>query len=348
MKDNPLNLDGIEFVEFGSDTPEFLHRLFVEFGFSKLFGHADTNIDLYRQNGITLLSNYQPDSFGYRFQVAHGPSISAMGWRVADAHLALELAVSRGATAYLEGDYAYRNGAHVPAVFGIGDSLIYFIDADGSGEFGYERFGFEKLRRPVVVEDKGFLTIDHLTNNVYRGTMEEWGSFYKDVFGFEEVRYFEIEGEKTGLTSYALRSPCGKFCIPINEADEAKSQINEYLDEYNGPGIQHLAFLTEDLLESLHCLEGTSIKMLDIDPGYYRNVFDRVPNLKEDKGEIENFSVLVDGDEEGYLLQIFTRNLVGPIFIELIQRENDMSFRQGNFQALFDSIERDQMRRGVL
>jgi 4-hydroxyphenylpyruvate dioxygenase len=178
--------------------------------------------------------------------------------------------------------------------------------------------------------------------------MQKWASFYKDVFGFTEVRYFDIRGVKTGLTSYALRSPCGKFCIPINEADEKKSQINEYIDEYRGPGIQHLAFLTDDVLASLRKLEGsTKISFLDIDDEYYRDVFERVPNVKEDKGDIRRRNVLVDGDDQGYLLQIFTKNLCGPIFIELIQRNNHSSFGEGNFGALFRSIERDQAKRGV-
>jgi 4-hydroxyphenylpyruvate dioxygenase len=205
-----------------------------------------------------------------------------------------------------------------------------------------------KLETPELVPDKGFLALDHLTNNVEKGTMGTWASFYKSVFGFEEVRYFDIRGAKTGLTSYALRSPCGRFCIPINEADEKKSQINEYLDEYKGPGIQHLAFITTDILASLQKLEGSSIEMLDMDDAYYAEVFGRVPGVTEDKAEIRKRNVLVDGDAEGYLLQIFTKNLVGPIFIELIQRKNHASFGEGNFGALFRSIERDQERRGVL
>ncbi len=178
--------------------------------------------------------------------------------------------------------------------------------------------------------------------------MERWSRFYKDVFGFEEIRYFDIRGAKTGLTSYALRSPDGSFCIPINEADEAKSQINEYLDEYKGPGIQHLAFLTDDILASLRALEGTPIEFLDMDRDYYAAVFERVPNVAEDRFEIARRNVLVDGDAAGYLLQIFTKNLIGPIFIELIQRHNHLAFGEGNFGALFRSIERDQVKRGYL
>jgi 4-hydroxyphenylpyruvate dioxygenase len=348
MTNNPLGLNGIDFVEFSSGAPEALEHLFLEFGFSKLAEHRAKAIELFKQGDITFTLNHEPESFGFQFQEKHGPSISAMGWRVQDAKKAYTEAIARGARPCESGDYHWTEGPQVPAIYGIGDSLIYFVDADSEGQFNHERFGFEPHQNPIMVNDKGFLLIDHLTNNVYKGTMEEWAKFYKDVFGFVEVRYFDIKGAKTGLTSYALRSPCGKFCIPINEANESKSQINEYLEEYSGPGVQHLAFLTRDLLQSIRDLEGTSIKTLDIDPGYYQQVFSRVQNVKEDKKEIERLNVLVDGDEEGYLLQIFTKNLVGPIFIELIQRENHHSFGEGNFQALFDSIERDQMKRGVL
>ena len=178
--------------------------------------------------------------------------------------------------------------------------------------------------------------------------MADWTTFYKEIFGFEEVRYFDIRGAKTGLTSYALRSPCGKFCIPINEGTEYDSQINEYLREYKGPGVQHLAFTTEDIITSVSSLEESSIETLDIDNEYYEEVFDRVPNVTEDHKRLQDLDILVDGDDEGYLLQIFTKNIIGPIFIEIIQRKNHQSFGEGNFGALFRSIERDQEQRGVL
>lgn len=345
---NPLQMLGIDFVEFSTNDPGRMHQMFLDFGFSKIGKHKDKSIDLYRQGGITLLLNYEKGSFADSFQKQHGPSISAMGWRVQDASHALKTATERGAKPCSAGDYGWKGSETVPAIYGIGDSLIYFIEPDPDGSWSYKRFGFEELQDPIMVPDKGFMLIDHLTNNVYKGTMETWASFYKDIFGFEEVRYFDIKGEKTGLTSYALKSPCETFCIPINEANEAKSQINEYLDEYNGPGVQHLAFLTRDLVHSMESMKGTTVNFLDISPNYYETVFDRVPNVKEDKTQIQNHNILVDGDKEGYLLQIFTKNLVGPIFIELIQRENHKSFGEGNFQALFESIERDQMKRGVL
>ncbi len=225
--------------------------------------------------------------------------------------------------------------------------MIYFVSPD-EHKNGYEEFGFEPHPHPVMQAPKGFTAVDHLTNNVYNGTMGTWSDFYKNIFGFEEVRYFDIRGAKTGLTSYALRSPCGLFCIPINEAKESKSQINEYLEEYKGPGVQHLAFLTEDILTSLETLKGSKIDTLDIEDDYYKEIFTKFPHVTEDHKLIRDFNVLVDGDEKGYLLQIFTKNIIGPIFIEIIQRKNHYSFGEGNFGALFRSIERDQMKRGVL
>jgi 4-hydroxyphenylpyruvate dioxygenase len=264
-----------------------------------------------------------------------------MGWRVKDAQSALRFAVERGATECTEGDF------EIPAIWGIGRSIIYFIDQYQS-DARWTKMGLAAIEKPTVVEEKGFLAIDHLTNNVKNGTMEQWADFYKNIFGFSEVRYFDIRGAKTGLTSYALQSPCGKFCIPINEAKEEKSQINEYLEEYNGPGIQHIAFLTDDILNSLDKMQGSSIQTLDIDDEYYATVYERVPNVIENRERIRNHNVLIDGDEEGYLLQIFTKNVVGPIFIEIIQRKNHNSFGEGNFGALFRSIERDQEKRGYL
>jgi 4-hydroxyphenylpyruvate dioxygenase len=342
---NPCGLDGLDFVEFVSNEPERLDTLFKAFGFSKTMRHESKPIELYQQGDISFLLNREPRSFAASFGKLHGPSICSMGWRVNDAVKAREVAVQRGARSRPEGDFLV-DGKPLPAIFGIGDSLIYFVDTYEQLDT-WKRRGFLMLEDPELVADKGFLSIDHLTNNVEKGTMGQWASFYKQVFGFEEVRYFDIRGAKTGLTSFALRSPCGRFCIPINEADEKKSQINEYLEEYKGPGIQHLAFTTSDILESLRRLEGSPIEMLDMDDAYYAEVFGRVPRVTEDRAELRARNVLIDGDDEGYLLQIFTRNLVGPIFIELIQRKNHASFGEGNFGALFRSIEREQQKRGV-
>lgn len=343
---NPCGLEGIDFVEFVSPRPDVLDALFKGFGLSKTMTHASKPIDLYQQADITFLVNRDPASFAASFGALHGPSISSMGWRVKNGAQALA-AATRGGARVREGGDLTEAGRALPVIYGIGDSLIYFVErwADAGK---WERLGFKKLDVPEVVPAKGFTAIDHLTNNVEKGTMKQWADFYKSVFGFEEVRYFDIRGAKTGLTSFALRSPCGYFCIPINEGTEKKSQINEYLDEYKGPGIQHIAFLTDDILGSLKKLEGTPIEMLDMDDEYYQDVFKRLPQVTEDKAEIQRRNVLIDGDDEGYLLQIFTRNIIGPIFIELIQRKNHLSFGDGNFGALFRSIEREQQKRGYL
>ncbi len=343
---NHLNLKGIEFTEFSSQNPKALHELFLAFGFSRVMRHKEKKIDLYKQNQIVFLLNYEATSFGTDFYEKHGPCVSSMGWRVEDAHFALENGVKRGATASESIDYKL-NGNNIPAIKGIGDSNIYFIDQYDSKSL-YEDMGFEKLEKPDIVEALGFEFIDHLTNNVEQGTMEKWSNFYKDVFGFYEVRYFDIRGAKTGLTSYALRSPDGSFCIPINEGTEAKSQINEYLEEYKGPGVQHIALHTSDIIKSVGSLNATQVDTLDIDDEYYQEVFERVPNVSEDHKKLQELQILVDGDKEGYLLQIFTKNIIGPIFFEIIQRKNHLAFGEGNFGALFRSIERDQEKRGYL
>lgn len=341
---NPLRLQGIEFTEFASTDSSFMHDVFVAFGFSKLKQHNTKDITYYNQNDIHFLLNNEKAGFSAEFAKSHGPAICSMGWRVEDADYAFKTAIQRGAKAAndIDKDLPY------PAIYGIGDSLIYLIDKFGAKGTIYET-DFNHLDQPIVVEDKGFMNIDHLTNNVYKGTMHKWADFYKNIFGFTEVRYFDIKGEKTALISYALQSPDGSFCIPINEGkDDNNNQIDEYLDMYNGPGVQHIAFRSNDLLTSLDKLDRGVIDTLDISDDYYEEVFNRVPGVSEDPARVKHHQVLLDGDESGYLLQIFTKNLFGPIFIELIQRKNNNGFGEGNFQALFDSIERDQERRGVI
>ena len=340
---NPLQLRGIEFTEFCGPSAEHLEKLFWAFGFSKLRRHPSKEISYFRQNDIHFLVNSERQGFSADFAKKHGPSICSMGWRVENAAYALAQAVQRGARAVADADkdHAY------PAVYGIGDSVIYFIEPTGANTSIYER-DFVALDAPLIQPEKGFLAVDHLTNNVPFGEQQKWASFYKDIFGFTEVRYFDIQGAKTGLTSFALRSPDGSFCIPINQPKNEQDQIAEYLRDYNGPGVQHLAFLTCDILHSLDQLQGSDIETLDIDDDYYQEVFQRVPHVRQDHARIAQHQVLVDGDEDGYLLQIFTKNIIGPIFIEIIQRENNLSFGEGNFGALFRSIEKDQERRGVI
>ncbi len=341
---NPLGLMGIEFTEYATPDTDFMHRVFIDFGFSMLKKHKSKDILYYRQNNINFLLNKEKKGFSAEFAKTHGPAISSMGWRVEDADFAFKTAVERGARA--AGDAV--KDLEYPAIYGIGDSLIYFIDVFGEENNIYNN-DFIALEQPELVQEKGFLDVDHLTNNVYQGTMEKWSDFYKNIFGFTEVRYFDINGMQTGLTSYALRSPDGSFCIPINEGkNDDKNQIDEYLKEYHGPGVQHLAFTSRDIVASLDAMEGSSIKTLDIIPEYYDTIFEKLPQITEDRDRIRHHQILCDGDENGYLLQIFTKNLFGPIFIEIIQRKNNLGFGEGNFTALFQSIERDQMRRGVL
>jgi 4-hydroxyphenylpyruvate dioxygenase len=339
---NPLGMRGLSFVELACapQTSTTISSLFSALGFSRTHRHRARAVHAFRQGAIELLLSEEPRSHAHAFAAAHGPSISALGLAFDDPREAFAAALRRGASAY-DGS---RGPAtfDAPAIFGIGDSLIYFVDARGS----HQR-ELVALDRPTLARDKGFIAIDHLTNNVAKGELGTWSDFYRNVLGFTEVRAFDIEGQKTGLYSYALRAPCGTFCIPINEDKGEKGQIAEYLREYHGPGVQHLAFSTKDLLRTLDAIGG-AVPTLDIDGDYYREVFERVPNVREDHARIERHQVLVDGDASGYLLQIFTKNVIGPIFFEMIQRENHLSFGEGNFSALFRSIERDQEKRGVL
>jgi 4-hydroxyphenylpyruvate dioxygenase len=343
---NPVGILGFEFVEFASPNPENLHTLFFDLGFSCIKSDPKGLVDYYNQGDIHFLVNKNPKSFAADFAKLHGPSVCSTGWRVENAEQAFKVAVSRGAKPALKTDYL-RNGKKVPAIVGVGDSVIYFID-DHKNPARYDQMGFLAVKDPTLAKPKGFALMDHLTNNVYPGELLPLANFYRDVFGFEDVRYFDIRGEKTGLLSFALRSPCGSFCIPINEGTEAKSQINEYLREYKGQGIQHIALLTPNILKTMKEMEGAKFDTLDIDADYYDEVFTRIPIVSEDHQKIKDYNLLVDGDDSGYLIQIFSKNVIGPIFFEFIQRKNNLGFGEGNFGALFRAIERDQERRGVL
>lgn len=346
LLENPLSLDGIEFIEFASPDPAALEQVFFKFGFHKIGQHKRKPVTLYRQNQVNFIINGEPSSFASKFAKQHGPSICATGFRVKSAQRAFDLAVQRGARP-LEGKAEQSRNHSFPAIFGIGDSAVYFVDRTRAPVHFDDDFRY--LQPQLFPKGKNLLTVDHLTNNVPKGEMQKWCDFYRDIFGFREVREFEIQGEKTGLTSKVMRSPCQKITIPINEPTEGKSQIQEYLDEYHGSGIQHLALLTPDILSSVKQLREAGIEFLDTPPdSYYEAVPGRVPHVTEDLKALQEAGVLVDGDESGYLLQIFTKNLIGPIFFELIQRKSHSGFGEGNFQALFDAIERDQKKRGYL
>ncbi len=343
---NPLGIDGVEFVEFAGTDYQYFDSLFTRWGFTKIAQFKDQQIYLYRQNEINFILNTQPGNFASQFTKSHGPSISSTGFKFKNAEEAYKKALERGAKPY-KGSDADKGGTPFLAIYGIGDSLIYFMDEKNTQDLYSKYF-------PVKPENKkvpgmGFTIVDHFTNNVPVGEMQKWCDFYKQIFNFRETMYFDIRGKQTSLISKVMRSPCGQFAVPINEPGDTKSQIQEYLDEYKGSGIQHLALLTPDIMKTLETLKASKIEFLSPPPDtYYRMLKDRLPNVKEDVDRLKKNAVLVDGDHDGYLLQIFSKNIIGPIFFEVIQRKNHDGFGNGNFQALFDSIEQDQRERGYL
>lgn len=341
---NPVGLDGIEFIEFASRKPEDLEKLFVSIGFKKIGQHKQKNVLLYRQGRINFIINNEPNTFASQFAEEHGASICATGFRVKDAKKALEVTVARGAKPIPTKD---DPGSHsFPAIYGIGESAVYFVDRYNQPSHYDNDFNYLSSNLDPV--GFGLEVVDHLTNNVPAGDMKTWCDFYEKIFNFREARHFDIKGQATGLVSKVMRSPCQKITIPINEPTEQKSQIQEYLDEYKGSGIQHLAMSTSDISSTVESLRNSGIGFLETPDTYYDVLQDRLPLLTENVEQLQKLKILADGDEEGYLLQIFTKNLIGPIFFEIIQRKNHSGFGEGNFQALFDAIERDQRQRGYL
>lgn len=358
--DNPMGTDGFEFIEYAAPDPAAMAALFVRMGFKPIAKHRHKNVTLYRQGGINFILNAEPDSFAQRFARQHGPSVCAIAFRVKDAKFAYERAISLGAWGYAH--TAGPGELNIPAIKGIGDSIIYFIDKwrgkNGAqpgdiGNIGFYDVDFEPL--PGIAGDAlnpaghGLTYIDHLTHNVHRGRMDEWAGFYERLFNFREIRYFDIEGQVTGVKSKAMTSPCGKIRIPINEeGNEKAGQIQEYLDRYQGEGIQHIAMGSNDLFATVDALRTSGVKLLDTIDTYYELVDKRIPGHGESVADLKKRKILVDGKKGALLLQIFSENQLGPIFFEFIQRKGDDGFGEGNFKALFESIELDQMRRGVL
>jgi len=358
---NPMGTDGFEFVEYAAPEPEKLGALFAQLGFRAVARHRHKDVTLWRQGGINFLVNAEPDSFAQRFARLHGPSICAIAFRVDDAAAAYKRALDLGAWGF-----DARSGPmelNIPAIKGIGDSLIYFVDRwrgksgrRGSiGDISIYDVDFEPLDGADAEHAGAGLTeIDHLTHNVHRGRMGEWAEFYTRLFNFREIRYFDIEGQVTGVKSKAMTSPCGKIRIPINEEGQEKAgQIQEYLDLYHGEGIQHIALATEDIHATVERLRRAGVGFLDTPDTYYELLDQRLPGHGEDLVRLRQNRILLDGatDAAGgkrLLLQIFTQTVIGPIFFEIIQRKGDQGFGEGNFKALFESIELDQMRRGVL
>lgn len=347
MSSNPMGTDGFEFIEFVSPDPDFLDNHFRHLGFTRVAKHKTKNVFLYRQGGVNFILNAQAQSPAEDYGRAHGPSACAMGFRVKDARHAYERAVSLGATPFHsrlnEGDLL------IPAIEAIGGSAIYFIDKYGDESiYDYDFDFITDNRNPIGF---GLNYLDHLTHNVYQGNMDKWAKYYEDLFNFEEIRFFDIQGEKTGLISRAMTSPCGKIRIPINEGTDKQSQIEEYLEEYKGEGIQHIALATDDIYDSVEKLREQKIDFLDVPDTYFDMIADRISWHEEDLTRLKKNKILIDGDdtpEGGLLLQIFTQTMLGPVFFEIIQRKGNEGFGEGNFQALFDAIERDQARRGYL
>ncbi|MDT8992368.1 4-hydroxyphenylpyruvate dioxygenase [Curvibacter sp. APW13] len=350
--DNPMGLMGFEFVEFASPTPGVLEPLMEQLGFTLVAKHRSKDVDLYRQGDINFIVNREPKSHAAYFAAEHGPGACSMAFRVKDSHKAYHRALDLGAqpieipTDVME--------LRLPAIKGIGGAPLYLIDRFEDGKSIYD-IDFEFIegvdRHPV---GHGFKLIDHLTHNVYRGRMAFWGSFYERIFNFREIRYFDIKGEYTGLTSRAMTAPDGKIRIPLNEeAKGSGGQIEEFLMQYNGEGIQHIALLTDNLLDSLDKLRAAGVPLMTAPSAtYYEMLNERLPGHGEKVSDLQTRGILLDGTTEGgskrLLLQIFSQTLLGPVFFEFIQRKGDEGFGEGNFKALFESMERDQLRRGVI
>ena len=364
--ENPMGTDGFEFIEYAAPDPRAMGEVFRQMGFTPIAQHRHKNVTLYRQGGINFIINAEPESFAQRFAQQHGPSVCAIAFRVQDAKGAYERAISLGAWGYAH--TAGPGELNIPAIKGVGDSIIYFIDQwrgkNGAqpgdiGNIGFFDVDFKPLLSSTGIAGvagdalnpmgNGLTYIDHLTHNVHRGRMNEWAGFYERLFNFREIRYFDIEGQVTGVKSKAMTSPCGKIRIPINEeGNEKAGQIQEYLDKYHGEGIQHIAMGTNDLLATVDKLRDNGVTLLDTIDTYYELIDKRIPGHGESIAELQKRKILLDGKKGALLLQIFSENQLGPIFFEFIQRKGDEGFGEGNFKALFESIELDQMRRGVL
>jgi 4-hydroxyphenylpyruvate dioxygenase len=347
--DNPMRTDGFEFIEYAAPDPKALGALFEQMGFTAVAKHRSKDVTLYRQGDVNFIVNAEPDSFAQGFARIHGPCVCAIAFRVQNAAAAMKRAKENGAWA-VPGTVGPME-LNIPAIKGIGDSLIYLVDRYGAKGTIYD-VDFEPI---AGVEQNpqgaGLTYIDHLTHNVHRGRMAEWADFYERLFNFREVRYFDIEGKLTGLKSKAMTSPCGQIRIPINESSDDKSQIQEYLEAYRGEGIQHIALGTRDIYATVETLRGKQVRFQDTPDTYYEQLPKRLPDHGQDLARLKANRILADGGPEqggGLLLQIFTETVIGPIFFEIIDRRGNDGFGEGNFKALFESIELDQIRRGYI
>ncbi|HRE61291.1 MAG TPA: 4-hydroxyphenylpyruvate dioxygenase [Micropepsaceae bacterium] len=346
--ENPMGTDGFEFVEYTAPDTAALGRLFEQMGCRAVGRHRSKNVTLYRQGDVNFIVNAEPDSHGARFAAAHGPSACAMGFRVKDAAFAYRRAIELGAKPVKTAIGPME--LNIPAIEGIGGSIIYLVDRYGASSIYDVDFTPTDPAKGFQHGGAGLVEIDHVTHNVYRGNMDLWAGFYEKLFNFREIRYFDIEGKLTGLKSRAMTSPCGKIRIPINESSDDKSQIAEYLHEYKGEGIQHIALSTNNIYETVEMLRKAGVAFQNTTETYFELVEKRIPGHGEDLARLKANQILIDGapEDSGLLLQIFTQNAIGPIFFEIIQRKGNQGFGEGNFRALFESIELDQIRRGVL
>jgi len=345
---NPVQTDGFEFIEYTAPNTQNLESLFLSLGFTAVARHRSKDVTLYRQGEINFIINHEPDSFAQAFAKIHGPSVCAFAIRVRDAAKALDHVLQRNAK-----PYHGNNGPmelNIPAIHGIGGSLIYLIDRYGDQSI------YDVDFRPIEGVNQnpngvGLIHVDHLTHNVHQGRMNQWSEFYERLFNFSQIKYFDIRGQETGLKSRAMTSPCGKIRIPINEPSDEKSQIQEYLDAYHGEGIQHIALSTSNIYETVENLKRNGTQFMDVPDTYYDMINQRIPGHEEDVARLKQNKILIDGNihnTQGLLLQIFTKTVIGPIFFEIIQRKGNEGFGEGNFQALFESIELDQKKRGVI
>jgi 4-hydroxyphenylpyruvate dioxygenase len=345
--ENPMGTDGFEFVEYTGPDPQQLAALFEQMGFVAAARHRSKNVTLYKQGDVNFVLNAELESFAQAFARLHGPSVCAIAFRVKDAAAAYDRAIRLGAKP-VHGKVGPME-LNIPAIEGIGGSLIYLVDRYGDHTI-YD-VDFHPLIAERTPAGVGLTGIDHLTHNVHRGRMALWAEFYERLFNFREIRYFDIEGKLTGLKSKAMTSPDGKIRIPINESADDKSQIAEYLEAYHGEGIQHIALETRDIYTTVEALRSRAVKFMSVPETYYEAVDTRLPGHGEDLVRLKRDQILIDGaptQGQGLLLQIFTETVIGPIFFEIIQRKGNEGFGEGNFRALFESIERDQIRRGVL
>lgn len=340
IKDNPCGLKGFAFLEFSALDPTVIAKNLVAMGFHPAAKHASQKITRYEQGHIQFILNATANSQAQAHAQNHGPGACAMGFKVENAQKAYDYAIQQGATSFDD----HHHG--VPAIQAIGGSVIYFIDDH------HPLFHDQWIPLPAsTAKSAGLFSIDHLTHNVFRGNMDKWAHFYQSIFNFHEIRFFDIKGQATGLISRALSSPCGTIKIPLNESKDDVSQIEEFLHEYHGEGIQHIALRTDAIYDTVHTLRDNGVAFMDVPDTYYQAVDQRIPWHQEPLNRLREERILIDGEvdpSQGLLLQIFTKNIFGPVFFEIIQRKGNVGFGEGNFTALFEAIERDQIERGVL